>query len=439
MPALLAMQTPLVVTDKRRKLTELIKSGAAGAVAGQLSQALASFALQVIAARELGARGLGVFALLYSSMLLGGAVVSGFVGDSLTVLDRFAQPIRSALQTWCLLLSALAGLIAAVGTHAAGLVGWSPAIVFGLAAMTFIIESTLRRVLMAAMRFWALPIVDMSALIGSLTAAAIWWSAARLTISALLWVLLIGQVVGGIVAVLCMPAVERRVASPRPTDLRAVERYGRWRGLQQAVRPSMLTVARSLVTAAVGATLYGELEAARVYMAPALLLISGMGSYLLPSYVRARNHPARQAIHRADRFAAALLGGSLVLGVVGTLAIPVLGPLITGHHYKLEALAVFGWAVYAASTAAVLPYGGLAAVRSNQAQVVALRVVDSLLSIAFACVVLFVLHAQASWVPFALAAGSFIGGAMLRQIVLMPLCSLPVAGRRTTQPIGDSA
>ncbi len=88
----------------------------AGAVGAQLSQALASFVLQVLAARLLGASGLGTFALLYGGIIIGTALCTGLVGDSLTVLDRNDPHIRAGLQKLCALVSALAGALACLLT-----------------------------------------------------------------------------------------------------------------------------------------------------------------------------------------------------------------------------------------------------------------------------------------------------------------------------------
>src|SRR6478752_8997892 len=79
-----------------------------GGISAQLSQALGSLVLQVVAARMLGADGLGAFAVLYGVIIMATAVCTGFVGDSLTVLDRGRGDIRAALQNWLLVLS-LAG------------------------------------------------------------------------------------------------------------------------------------------------------------------------------------------------------------------------------------------------------------------------------------------------------------------------------------------
>ena len=68
---------------------------AVGAMSGQISQALASFALQVAAAHTMGPAGLGLFAFLFGAIGAATAVSTGMVGDSMTVLDR-QKPLNSA-------------------------------------------------------------------------------------------------------------------------------------------------------------------------------------------------------------------------------------------------------------------------------------------------------------------------------------------------------
>ncbi|ALO68705.1 hypothetical protein AS189_19160 (plasmid) [Arthrobacter alpinus] len=82
-------------------------------MAAQGSQAAVSFVLQIIAARMLGLEGLGRFAILYGVLLLVTALVSGFIGDTLTVLDRFDRHVRFTLQLWCVGLSFGAAIAAA--------------------------------------------------------------------------------------------------------------------------------------------------------------------------------------------------------------------------------------------------------------------------------------------------------------------------------------
>src|SRR6185312_6171777 len=86
--------------------SRLARFAVLGGIAAQMSQALGSLLLQVLAARLLGADGLGAFAVLFGLIVMATAVCTGFVGDSLTVLDRGRREVRSALQGWLLLMAA---------------------------------------------------------------------------------------------------------------------------------------------------------------------------------------------------------------------------------------------------------------------------------------------------------------------------------------------
>jgi O-antigen/teichoic acid export membrane protein len=68
-----------------------------GAVTVQLVIAGGSRILQAIAARTLGAAGYGTYAVLYSILVLLLAVQTSWVGDSLTVFDRFDPRIQGAI------------------------------------------------------------------------------------------------------------------------------------------------------------------------------------------------------------------------------------------------------------------------------------------------------------------------------------------------------
>ena len=76
-----------------------------------------------------------------------------------------------------------------------------------------------------------------------------------------------------------------------------------------------------------------------------------------------------------------------------------------------------GWATFAASVAAVMPYASLAAVRGRQALVVVLRLVDATVSVGLAALVLWSLAAPPSVVPFAVAAGALFGAGLQRGLV----------------------
>jgi MFS family permease len=180
----------------------------------------------------------------------------------------------------------------------------------------------------------------------------------------------------------------------------------------------MLTLGRLIVIAAVGSALFGQLEAGRVYMSPALLVVQGLGSYLFASYALTKNARWAPLVRRADRGALSMLVLTLVIGLIGTALVPLLGPFVTGPSFSMEPVAVLGWAVYAASTAAVMPYATLASVRGRQRLVVLLRAADSAASLLLLALVMVVWNAPASIAPYVLAVGSFVDGAVIRWLVL---------------------
>ncbi|WP_296604396.1 hypothetical protein, partial [Nocardioides sp.] len=133
---------------------------ALGALAGQVTLAGGSLVMQVVAARALGATDFGVFAMLFGAVVMATALSTGLVGDSLTVLDRHDPAIRWALARCAagtIATAAVAGpMVAAV---AVGL-SRAEALAFGAACAAFMAADLGRRLLMAALRFWRLVLVD---------------------------------------------------------------------------------------------------------------------------------------------------------------------------------------------------------------------------------------------------------------------------------------
>src|SRR5690606_7012671 len=82
-------------------------------VAAQAVTAATSMVLQVVAARALGLAEFGAFAVLLGFLVAASAVYTGYVGDSLAVLDRHDAVVRgalvgSALTSWVLAAGAAA-------------------------------------------------------------------------------------------------------------------------------------------------------------------------------------------------------------------------------------------------------------------------------------------------------------------------------------------
>lgn len=398
---------------------------AVGAVAGQLTLALESFLLQLVAARTLGAEQFGVFALLFGSVVMATAISSGLVGDSLTVLDRHDPVLRSALARTAAGVLLVAGLAAAGGAWAVGL-GPAVAAALAVATVAFLAADLGRRLLMATLRFWPLVLVDglgLAAAMGAVGAAA---ALGSVGLADLLLAMGVGQGVACAGALACVPSAERSRPAHHPGGVDRVLGYGGWRAAQQLVRPTLLNATRWLVLVAAGAAAVGQLEAARLLVAPALLLVQGVGSYLFATYAADRADGVAPLLRRADVAATALLGGAVAVTALVALALPLLGRVLV-PGYDLSTLAILGWGVYAASCAAVLPYGSLAAVRGRQAAVLGVRVVDGLVSLAAVAAALLLLGAPVAAAPWILAGGSFLGGAWCRQRLLLPLLVEPAA------------
>jgi O-antigen/teichoic acid export membrane protein len=394
--------------------------GAPGAVGAQLAQALTSLVLSIAAARSLGAEGLGVYGLVFGGLILATALITGLVGDSLTVLDRQNPRVRGGLQIVGLTCAVAIGTVGAGVCWAAGLLSWQSTLVFGAASVVFLVEDLLRRLLMASLRFWSVMAVDLACLTATVVALVVAASATSLDMTLLMVALLVSQIVGVTVAVCLLPSEERTFAPWRGGDVGAVLRFGGWRAAQQAVRPAMLTAMRSLVAVAAGTVAFGHLEAARVYTAPTLLIVNGIGGFLFATYAARKHRPLSTLVRDADLGALAMLGAVVVAGAVAAAALPWAGEIVTGAQFSIDRTAVLGWIVYAASAGFLMPYGSLAAVTGMHVRVFTLRLAESVISLAGVAAVLYWLDASPSWVPAAMAIGPVVLGVVIRQQVLLP-------------------
>ncbi len=400
-----------------RRIAGLLGSSALGAVVAQIWQAAGSFAIQILAAHLLGAAGLGTMSLCLGVIVLTAAVASGVVGDSFTILDRASVPIRGGLQVWTIVLAVGAPLLTGVGLAAFGLLTPSVAMVFAVASALFLVEELLRRVLMATLRFWRLVIVDTTSLaitLGTLAAS----SGSGVTIRSFLVAVAAGQLGGCVVAVGLVPRNERWLAPMNSANLRAAWRLGSWRGAQVAINPAALTGLRVIVTSTVGLAALGTIEAARIFVAPATLVVQGLGSYLLASYARDRSQPLGALMHRATRASTALALGALAIGSLAAVAVPYAGHLVSGSRFVIPGSAVLAWAGYAAAVATVQPFASLAAARGAHRAVFTVRLGDTVLGLSLLWCVMQVLHWPAEVAPLALAIGLLAGGMLIRQVIL---------------------
>ncbi|WP_131106062.1 lipopolysaccharide biosynthesis protein [Ornithinimicrobium sufpigmenti] len=392
---------------------------ALGGVGAQGTQAIVSLALQVIAARVLGAEGLGLFAAVYALIVMATAVSSGFVGDSLTVLDRADRRVRAALQGYWVGLSGGLGLVLGLGVWTVGLVDGRTAVACAFATAFFLCNDVVRRTLMATMRFWHIVIVDLAVFSVSISwIVGVHATGNAVDLAQLFLAMACGQAAGIVVGVAVLPRSERHLVSWSGADWGVVARYGAWRALQQLVRPTMLAGVRVGVIAIVSLAAAGELEAARIYMAPAMVVVGGVSSFLFASYAaEPRETSHRAQLRRVDRNVGLLVAFVVILCLLAILGMPWLAPLLTDGEYELSAVAVVGWAVFAAAVAMSTPYGQMAAVRGHHVSVFAIRCVDALTSLT-ALLVLLHLGMSVSFAPLVLAVGSVAAGMMMRWVLV---------------------
>ncbi|MCG2620555.1 hypothetical protein LVY72_01365 [Arthrobacter sp. I2-34] len=392
--------------------------GAGGAIGSQASQALASFLLMAVAARVLGIDSLGKLSVLYGVMVLCTAVTSGFIGDSLTVLDRHQPSIRSALQWSLMVLALAAGTAMAAVSAGTGFTTPAEAMALAAALVCFLLNDIMRRLLMANLSFLRLIVVDLVGLAVAMAVLWLWSLSAGQELVAFLVAIAIGQFAASVAAMLLLPGEERYLSLSAPASWKSVARYGFWRAAQQALRPSLLTALRLAVVAIIGLAAAGELELARLYAAPAMLFVSGISSYLFASFARKRELPVADLLKQSDRGVAILLTATAAIAAVGLPLLPVAGPLMTGGTPGL--LATAGWLAYAASIAAVTPYGALAAVRGQAHRIFIIRLTDSALSLLAAGGIV-AATGNAAYAPLLAAVGSALGGWGIRRILLVPL------------------
>lgn len=411
----------------------LARSRAMGAMVAQVWQALGSFGLQLAAAWLLGASGLGVLSLCLSIIVLATAVISGMVGDSLVVLDRHDRRVRGGLQFWALVLAAGSFVLAVVGMTVSGVLNTWEAALMGLALVAFQLEELVRRVFMASMRFWGLVVIDSAAVLTSLGIVAVWSIGHPPRLSTFFIGLLVGQVVGMVVGIAMLPSAERRLVSLRGAAITQVAGFGAWRGLQVSVAPAVLTAMRVIVTGLAGAAALGQIELARIYVAPALLAVQGLGSYLLSTWVRDKELPLSTLVRRAWHAALAMIGAAVLVGAAVTVFVSSLATLVTGPGVTVDRITVIGWVLYVAASASCQPFASLAAARGKPAHVLRCRLVDAL----FALSLLFVLLSTGvspAWTPFVLAGGLFLGGVLVRQFALKPLRTSTLGQSAELQP-----
>lgn len=397
----------------RSKLAKALAS-VGGAMTVQLVTSGGSLLIQTLAARSLGTNGYGAYALFFAAIVMITAVQSGWVGDPLTVYDRFAPRIRGALIltiAGTALAGAVAGVIVAVSM---GLTGPLGTLLYALLVALWLLNETGRRIFTARMQFWRLAINDCCYLVTTLLTMGI---AVTIGIGSSVELVLacmgLGCLASMILARLQLPGKEYRRAPLRGSAIREIAEFSWWRSVQAGIRPGALLVTRILIATLASTGALVGVEAARLLLAPALTFVNGTGWFLLGNFAKAerdgRPMRARQAVWACGLMSAV----ALVLSLGGIVLVGVLEPIVTGGKFEVDRLALFGWGIYAVCFACTLPLVSLATARKRSRAVFTIRSVESLVGLSVLAILLLVDPDHASLAPYCLGIGGLVSAAML--------------------------
>ena len=367
--------------------------------------------LQLVVSRSQGDARLGQFALLLGTLITLNAVQSGWIGDSLTVLDRHDPAVRAAL--WRYQVMAWVLLAAIAGGVAWAVPGVDPgtAVLFAVVMVLWATEETGRRLLIARRQFWALAVNDVAYAVGAITTLL---AAVATDRSMSLDLVLVAMAVGALtaigVAAIQLPGDEVRPARGTRPAMREVASFAFWRSLQVGLRPGALAITRFVVAAAASTAVLGQLEAARIVTAPVLTLMGGVGVYLLPTYSQAakEGRPPRPSVLSMMGLLAAV---PLVYVALVLLVKEPVVEILTDGRYAVSATAIICWGWYAAAFGAGIPPAHAVTATERSRLAFGLRAVDNGVGVALAVVI--ALAGHMSWVPLGLAIGGVVGAGLL--------------------------
>ncbi|WP_019629278.1 lipopolysaccharide biosynthesis protein [Actinomadura atramentaria] len=416
-------------------------ASAGGAVAVQFVTAGGSLVVQALAARTLGADGYGAYALYFAVLVMITAVQTSFVGDTLTVFDRFDPKVRGAL------VLAVGGTMlvgAAVGSAVVAAMGRADpaeAAVFALLVALWLLNETGRRVFTARMEFWRLTLNDACYLLVTLSAlGALLGFGADASVLLVLAAMCVGCAASIVLARLRLPAEEYALAPVRGAAIREIAGFAWWRSVQAGIRPGALLVARLMVAGLASTAALAAVEASRLLLAPAMTFVNGAGWFLLGDFAKAERAGRPMRAVQAVRGCALMAGVALVMSAAGIALGGLLGPVVTGGSFDIDRTALFGWGVYAVCFACTLPLASLATARKRSRSVFAIRGVESAVGLLVLLGLLVADGGNASLVPYCLGSGGLVSAALLWRMLRRgdPVAdAAPTEARPAAEPAAD--
>lgn len=401
----------------RRKIVETparLAAQVGSAVAVPFVTAAGSLVMQVLAARTLGGAGYGVFSVYSGALILLIALHTSWVGDALTVFDRFDPRWRGALWASLPLTLGLGVLIAVVVSITMSRAGAGTTALYVLLVLLALISETTRRIYTVRMEFWSLVANDcVNYGVTLMLVSGLLLSGVEATVGLLLGAWCGGQAAGIALAVLYLPRREFSVVSPRRAAVRQVYGFGFWRSVHAMLRPASTLVSRVMVIGLASAGALGGIEAARLLLSPGVTVVVGVGGYLLAYFARAERGGRASGSGQALRASVVLAVVTLLMSAVAIAAVDLLEPLITGGSFEVDRVALYGWAVWTVTFALTMPMANLATSRKLSRTVSAVRGVESAAGLGALAVVLVLDPGNASYAPFCLGAGGLLSAVVL--------------------------
>jgi O-antigen/teichoic acid export membrane protein len=384
----------------------------------QFVSAGASLVLQVFVARWLGASALGSYAIFLSLLVTINALQSGWLGDSLTVLDRHDPAIRGALVASALAICALSAVIGGGFALGFGVGDGRVGALCAAATMLWCAEETGRRILMARLEFWKLVVNDSAYALGAVAFVLLVVAVAELTLAWVIVAMAVGSLVAITVGLFQIPSAEWKPGTRERASrgMGTLAGFAAWRAGQAGLRPLGLLVLRLAIVLFASRAVLGEIEAARLLMAPTITLVAGAGLFLLPVYVR-NERLGGDARHRNPPQHAALLLATAT-AAYGLLAVAFVAPmtqLVTSGSVEPSRVAVLAWIVWTIGYAIGVPYGNLGVARQLSRGVFVIRVVDTL--VGFVLVVALLQLSSDDVAPIGAGVGMLVGAYLLARLL----------------------
>jgi O-antigen/teichoic acid export membrane protein len=395
----MAAETLEALPDRRQ-----LGGRAAGAIVDQFVVAGTSFVLMILVRKQLGSAALGNYVVLITAMILITSMQTAWVGDSLTVLNRFERGTRTALVS-----SQLMWIVIAIGAGAVlslPVEGSGGALLFGCMVAIWITEEMGRRLLMVRQEFWQLVLNDVVYAIGAFLGVAVLRVLfGRYSVTIVVGAMAVGAAASVLAALIQLPRREVPLTRPRARAVREIAPFGAWRAAQMGIRPAALYAVRLLVILLAGHAILGDLEGARLFSQPAMTYVSGIASILLPMY-------AEDERRRTRTVPVPIMTLLVVVPVVLSALVVIvfkqpLASLLLGHHPNVSIVAILGWLMVAVMFALGQPVANLLIARKKSREIFWVRAADSAIGLTLAIPLIYFVSPNLA--PWSLAAGMLVG------------------------------